>query len=92
RERFKGPMCLIDWEYGGMAPAYYDMADMFQEILVPSEVERGLLAIYWKDRRIDYHQYMTDLFKPYPDVYWFLWSLIQLNSSTIEFDYYTYGL
>ena len=91
KERFKEPMCLIDWEYGGMAPAYYDLADMFQEILVPGEVERKLLAIYWEDREVDYHQYMTDLFKPYPDIYWFLWSLIQLNISGIDFDYYTYG-
>ena len=46
RQKITEPMCLIDWEYGGMAPAYYDMADMLQEIPVPSEVERSLLAIY----------------------------------------------
>ncbi len=85
------PMYLIDWEYGGMAPSYYDIADMFQEILVPREVERNLLKVYWEGRDIDFHQYMTDLFKPFPDVYWFLWSLIQLNISTIPFDYYNYG-
>jgi thiamine kinase-like enzyme len=84
-------MCLIDWEYGAMAPCYYDIADMFQEILVPKAVEKKLLTIYWEDRDMDYHEHMTDLFKPYPDVYWFLWSLIQLNISTIPFDYYTYG-
>ena len=91
RDRFKGPMCLIDWEYGGMAPIYYDMADLFQEILVPQEVERRLLSVYWEEDNTDYHQYMTDLFKPYPDIYWFLWSLIQLNISVIDFDYYKYG-
>jgi thiamine kinase-like enzyme len=89
--RHKEPMVLIDWEYGGMAPLYYDVADMFQEILVPREVERNLLKVYWEDRDLDLHQYMTDLFKPFPDIYWFLWSLIQLNISTIPFDYYTYG-
>ena len=72
-------MCLIDWEYGGMAPAYYDLADMFQEILVPRQVERRLLSVYWEGNDTDHHQYMTDLFKPYPDIYWFLWSLIQLE-------------
>ena len=89
--RFKSPMCLIDWEYGGMAPAYYDLADMFQEILLPRLVERGLLSLYFEGNDIDQHQYMTDLFKPFPDIYWFLWSLIQLNISSIEFDYYHYG-
>jgi thiamine kinase-like enzyme len=85
------PMCLIDWEYGGMAPAHYDLADMFQEILLPRQVERGLLDLYWEGIDTDHHQYMTDLFKPYPDIYWFLWSLIQLNISSIDFDYYQYG-
>ena len=42
--RFKAPICLIDWEYGGMAPAYYDLADLFQEILLPGEAERGMLG------------------------------------------------
>ena len=84
-------MYLIDWEYAGMAPAYYDMADMFQEILVPREVERKLLMIYWEDEDLDHNQYITNLFKPFPDIYWFLWSLIQLNISTIRFDYYNYG-
>jgi len=91
RERFKAAMCLIDWEYGGMAPAYYDLADMFQEILIPRQVERRLLSVYWEGNDTDHHHYMTDLFKPYPDIYWFLWSLIQLNISSIEFDYYHYG-
>jgi hypothetical protein len=54
-------------------------------------VERNLLRIYWEDKDLDFHQYMTDLFKPFPDIYWFLWSLIQLNISTIPFDYYNYG-
>jgi thiamine kinase-like enzyme len=88
---WKGSMCLIDWEYGGMAHAWYDMADMFQEILIPREVERQLLSIYWEGNDIDRHQYRTDVFKPFPDIYWFLWSLIQLNVSKIQFDYYQYG-
>jgi thiamine kinase-like enzyme len=89
--RFQESMFLIDWEYGGMAPPCYDIADMFQEILVPREVERSLLKVYWEDKDLDSHQYMTDLFKPFPDICWFLWSLIQLNISAIPFDYYNYG-
>ncbi len=91
RQRFKDPMHLIDWEYGGMAPSYYDIADMFQEILTPKEVERSLLETYWENRDMDRNVYMTDLFKPFPDIYWFLWSLIQFNISTVQFDYYNYG-
>ena len=91
RGSVKGSLCLIDWEYGGMAPPWYDLADMFQEILIPREMEGQLLAIYGEGIDIDRHKYMTDLFKPFPDIYWFLWSLIQLNLSTIDFDYYQYG-
>ena len=31
------------------------------------------------------------MFKPFPDIYWFLWSLIQKTVSSIKFDFYTYG-
>lgn len=32
-----------------------------------------------------------DQFKPFPDIYWFMWSLIQFNISTIDFIFYNYG-
>ena len=89
--RFGAPMCLIDWEYGAMAPAWYDLADMFQEVLVPREVERRLLAVYGETDRMGRLEFLIDLFRPFPDVYWFLWSLIQRNVSAIEFDYDQYG-
>jgi thiamine kinase-like enzyme len=85
------PIYIIDWEYAGMAPKYYDIADMFQEILVPREAEKQIVEAYCEGRQFDHSLYLIDLFKPFPDIYWFLWSLIQLNISKIEFDYYTYG-
>jgi len=91
RDRYASPMYIIDWEYAGMAPPYYDIADMFQEILVPRETEKKIVAAYCDGRRFDHVLRSIDLFKPFPDIFWFLWSLIQLNVSTIEFDYYTYG-
>jgi thiamine kinase-like enzyme len=74
-----------------MAPRYYDIADMFQEILVPREAEKGIVNAYCNGESFDSELYFIDLFKPFPDIYWFLWSLIQLNISKIEFDYYNYG-
>ena len=85
------PMYIIDWEYAGMAPKYYDIADMFQEILVPRETEKQIVEAYCQGRQFDHNLFRIDLFKPFPDIYWFLWSLIQLNISKIDFDYYTYG-
>ena len=91
RDRYPEPMYIIDWEYGGMAPRYYDIADMFQEILAPRETEKSIVAAYCDGDNYERTLFFIDLFKPFPDIYWFLWSLIQLNISKIEFDYYTYG-
>jgi thiamine kinase-like enzyme len=91
RDRYEEPMYLIDWEYGGMAPKYYDIADMFQEILVPRESEKSIVENYCDGEAFERTLFLIDLFKPFPDIYWFLWSLIQLNISKIEFDYYNYG-
>jgi thiamine kinase-like enzyme len=91
RDRYTAPMYIIDWEYAGMAPRYYDIADMFQEILVPRDTEKSLVAEYSAGNNYERTLFLIDLFKPFPDIYWFLWSLIQLNISKIEFDYYTYG-
>ncbi len=91
RDKYDSPMYLIDWEYAGMAPRYYDIADMFQEILAPRDAEKQIVKEYCNGENFDRVLYYIDLFKPYPDIYWFLWSLIQLNISKIEFDYYNYG-
>ena len=46
---------------------------------------------YCQGENFDRTLFFIDLFKPFPDIYWFLWSLIQLNISKITFDYYNYG-
>jgi len=91
KDRYDAPMYIIDWEYAGMAPKYYDIADMFQEVLVPREAEKLIVREYCQGREFDKTLYYIDLYKPFPDIFWFLWSLIQLNISTIEFDFYSYG-
>jgi thiamine kinase-like enzyme len=48
-DRFAEPMYIIDWEYAGMAPRYYDIADMFQEILVPRDAEKKLVRCYCRE-------------------------------------------
>ncbi len=90
-QKYNAPMYIIDWEYGGMAPKYYDIADMFQEILVPRNVEKSIVEAYCNGEAMSHTLFLIDMYKPFPDIYWFLWSLIQLNISKIEFDYYDYG-
>ncbi len=89
--KYSEPIYIIDWEYGGMAPKYYDIADMFQEILVTRDIEEQIVNAYCNGGDSDRTLLLIDLFKPFPDIYWFLWSLIQLNISNITFDYYKYG-
>ena len=91
REKYIEPMYLIDWEYAGMAPRYYDLADMFQEILVPRDVEKNIVEHYCEGKEFEKTLYLIDLFKPFPDIYWFIWSMIQHKISKIKFDYYNYG-
>jgi len=91
REKYKEPMYLIDWEYAGMAPRYYDLADMFQEILVPRDIEKNIVEHYCEGKDFEKTFYLIDLFKPFPDIYWFLWSMIQHKISKIKFDFYNYG-
>jgi len=90
-EKYSEPMYIIDWEYAGMAPRYYDMGDMFQEILVPRKVEKSIIEHYCEGKDIDRTIYLIDLYKPFPDIFWFLWSMIQNNISKIEFGFYNYG-
>ncbi len=85
------PLYLIDWEYAGMAPPHYDVADMFQEILVDRETEKSFVYHYCEGMEYEKNLYLVDMFKPFPDIYWSLWSFIQQNISTIEFDFYNYG-
>ena len=63
-----------------------------RRVLVPREAEKQIVEEYCAGRQIRPRTlFLIDLFKPFPDIYWFLWSLIQLNISKIEFDYYNYG-
>ncbi len=91
KDKFEKPLYIIDWEYAGMAPRYYDVADMLQEILVPRDVEISIIEHYCEGKDFDKTLYYCDMFKPFPDIYWFLWSLIQKTVSTIDFDFYKYG-
>lgn len=91
KDKYEMPMYIIDWEYGAMGPRYYDLSDMFQEVLVPRKVEESIVDHYCEGKDFEKTLYYVDMFKPFPDIYWFLWSLIQKNVSSIEFDFYNYG-
>lgn len=74
-----------------MGPKYYDLGDMFQEILVPRDIELKIVEHYCEGKEFDKNLYYCDMFKPYGDIFWFTWALIQKTVSKIEFDFYNYG-
>jgi thiamine kinase-like enzyme len=90
-QHYASAMFIIDWEYAGMSPRYYDLADMFQEVLVPRESEKQIVMEYCQGMEFDTTLYYTDMFKPFPDMYWFIWSLVQKQISNKNFPFYTYG-
>ncbi|OPZ82298.1 MAG: Choline/ethanolamine kinase [bacterium ADurb.Bin429] len=85
------PVYIIDWEYAGMAPACYDLGDLFQEVRVPRQNEKQMLEAYCGTDAFDQTLYMVDLYKPFADAYWFLWSMVQRQISAKSFDFYNYG-
>jgi thiamine kinase-like enzyme len=91
RSRFPAPVYIIDWEYAGMSAPYYDLADLFQEILLPRQKEILFLQAYCQSSDCATALYTIDLFRPFPDMYWFLWSLVQKQVSGKAFDFYQYG-
>ena len=90
-DRRDAPVFLIDWEYAGMSTLYYDLADMFQELLLPVEIEHQLMRCYFESDKLDPHLRLIELHRPFPDIYWALWSFIQLKVSSLDFDYASYG-
>jgi len=90
--RYGTPVYLIDWEYAGMSPAYYDLGDLFQEVRVPRQNEKQMLEAYCGGAdAFEQTLYGVDLYKPFADAYWFLWSMVQRQISAKSFDFYGYG-
>ena len=45
-----------------MAPKYYDIADMFQEILVPRDVEKDIVDAYCSAEKMDRALFFIEVF------------------------------
>ena len=91
KDKYDNPVYLIDWENSAMGPRFYDLAVTFQETLVDRNVQKEIVMAYCEGKDFEKTLFNIDMFKPFSETYWAIWSLIQMNVSTIEFDYYPYG-
>jgi thiamine kinase-like enzyme len=86
-----GTMWVIDWEYGGMTDPYFDLGDFCVEHPLSDDEERFIISRYCGEMREDRFARMM-LHKLVADLWWSIWAMIQVRLSTIDFDFYEYGM
>jgi thiamine kinase-like enzyme len=87
----EGKMWVIDWEYGGMTDPYFDLGDFCVETPLTEDEEKAVLTAYCG--RMDEHRYARMmLHKLVADLWWSIWAMIQATLSTLDFDFYAYGM
>jgi thiamine kinase-like enzyme len=86
-----GKMWIIDWEYAGMTDPYFDLGDFCVEHpFTPAEEELILTAYCGEMVEQRYCRMM--LHKLTADLWWSIWAMIQTKLSTIDFDFFEYGM
>jgi thiamine kinase-like enzyme len=86
-----GRMWLIDWEYGGMTDPYFDLGDFCVEHPFSAQEEQLILTAYCGEM-VEHRYYRMLLHKLTADLWWSIWAMIQSKLSTIDFDFYEYGV
>lgn len=82
---------LIDYEYASNNDRCYDLGIWFGEMFYPANIELELIEDYFGKvepqtvARIAVHKALAD-------VKWALWSMVQQKVSSLEFDYFKYGV
>ncbi|SNB72889.1 Thiamine kinase [Arboricoccus pini] len=87
----KKTIMLIDYEYAANNDRCYDLGVWFGEMFYPAAVELELIEAYFG--RVDPKIVSrVAIHKALADVKWALWSFVQQKISTLEFDYFKYGV
>ena len=86
-----GKVWVLDWEYGGMNDPYFDLGDFAVEHPLSREQLQLVIRTYCGEDaphrfcRMMLHRLTADL-------WWSQWAMIQDRLSSIDFDFYAYGL
>ncbi len=86
-----GSILLIDFEYASNNDRLYDLGIWSGEMFFPESVDRELIEAYFG--RYDEALYARlVVHKALADVKWSTWALVQNRISTLDFDFFKYGI
>ena len=82
---------IIDYEYGGMNEASFELGNLASESALPAEVMAGLVSSYW-GRRDPAKLARARAWSLLARYGWTLWASIQDAVSPIDFDFWDWGM
>ncbi|BCP52356.1 choline kinase [Kaistia sp. 32K] len=82
---------LIDFEYASNNERLYDLAIWSSEVFYSEDVERAIIEEYFGRYDKGLHARLI-VHKALADIKWSTWSMVQNRISTLDFDFYKYGI
>jgi thiamine kinase-like enzyme len=82
---------LIDFEYASNNERLYDLAIWSSENFFPEDVEQEIIEAYFGRYDKRWHARFI-VHKALADIKWSTWSMVQNRVSTLDFDFYKYGI
>lgn len=84
-------MWLIDYEYSGMNEASFELGNIASEAFLDPEATAALVSNYWGIES-DHKLARAKAWSLLARYGWTLWASIQAGSSSIDFDFWTWGM
>jgi thiamine kinase-like enzyme len=82
---------MIDFEYASNNERLYDLAIWSGEMFFSEDIDREIIEAYFG--RCDKAQYARFIvLKALADIKWSTWAMVQNRISTLDFDFYKYGI
>jgi thiamine kinase-like enzyme len=82
---------LIDFEYASNNERLYDLAIWSGEMFFSEEIDREVIEEYFGRYDVAQHARFIVL-KVLADIKWSTWAMVQNRISTLDFDFYKYGI
>ncbi|HBF30314.1 phosphotransferase [Rhizobium sp.] len=82
---------LIDFEYASNNERLYDLAIWSGEMFFSEAIDREIIEDYFGRYDTGYHARFIVL-KALADIKWSTWAMVQNRISTLDFDFYKYGI
>lgn len=82
---------LIDFEYASNNERLYDLAIWSGEMFFPEDIECAIIEEYFGSYDARLHARFI-VHKALADIKWSTWAMVQNRVSTLDFDFYKYGI